>query len=56
MFQGARALLFKDGCVERSHYCVVEYLKRHYVQSGKLDQSHINQEADRRMNYHKMEL
>jgi len=42
MFQGARALLFKDGCVERSHYCVVEYLKRHYVQSGKLDLSHIH--------------
>ena len=42
MFQGARALLFKDGFVEKSHYCVVEYLKRHYVQSGKLDQSHIH--------------
>jgi uncharacterized protein (UPF0332 family) len=42
MFQGARALLFKDGFIEKSHYCVVEYLKRHYVQSGKLDQRHIH--------------
>ncbi|CAG0950412.1 hypothetical protein METP2_00175 [Methanosarcinales archaeon] len=42
MFQGARALLFKDGFVEKSHYCVVEYLKRHYVKIGKLDQSHIH--------------
>lgn len=42
MFQGARALLFKDGFVEKSHYCVVEYLKHHYVNSGKLEQSHIH--------------
>ncbi len=42
MFQGARALLFKDGFVEKSHYCVVEYLKRHYLGIGKLDQSHIH--------------
>jgi uncharacterized protein (UPF0332 family) len=42
MFQGARALLFKDGIFERSHYCVVEYLKRNYLKSGKLDQSHIH--------------
>ena len=42
MFQGARALLFKDGIFEKSHYCVVEYLKRNYVQSGKLQQNHIH--------------
>ncbi len=42
MFQGARALLFKDGFVEKSHYCVVEYLKCHYVKGGKLEQSHIH--------------
>jgi uncharacterized protein (UPF0332 family) len=42
MFQGARALLFKDGILEKSHYCVVEYLKRNYVQSGKLQQNHIH--------------
>jgi len=42
MFQGARALLFKDGITEKSHYCVIEYLKKNYVQSGKLNQSHIH--------------
>jgi uncharacterized protein (UPF0332 family) len=31
MFQSARALLFRDGIFERSHYCVVEYLKENYV-------------------------
>lgn len=31
MFQSARALLFKDGIFERSHYCVIEYLKDSYV-------------------------
>lgn len=41
MFQGARALLFKDGIFEKSHYCVIEYLKHNDVRSGKLDQSHI---------------
>ncbi len=41
MFQGARALLFKDGIFEKSHYCVVEYLKHNYLKSCKLDQSHI---------------
>lgn len=42
MFQGARAILFKDGISEKSHYCVIEYLKRTYVQNGKLEQSHIH--------------
>lgn len=41
MFQGARALLFKDGITEKSHYCVIEYLKHNYVQSGKLNHNHI---------------
>jgi uncharacterized protein (UPF0332 family) len=31
MFQSARALLFQDGIFERSHYCVVEYLKENYI-------------------------
>lgn len=38
MFQGARALLFMDGIFEKSHYCVIEYLK----EKGKLDQSFIH--------------
>lgn len=42
MFQAARALLFRDGIFEKSHYCVVEYLRRNYLGDGKLDQSHIH--------------
>ena len=30
MFQAARALLFHDGVIEKSHACVVAYLKEHY--------------------------
>lgn len=30
MFQAARALLFKDGVTERSHYCVILYLRKNY--------------------------
>ncbi len=30
MFQAARALLFHDGVIEKSHACVVAYLKEHH--------------------------
>ncbi|MEA3559143.1 MAG: HEPN domain-containing protein [Candidatus Thermoplasmatota archaeon] len=30
MLNVSRAILFKDGYVERSHYCVVEYLRYNY--------------------------
>lgn len=33
MFQAARALLFKDGVSEKSHACVVSYLKEKYIRS-----------------------
>ena len=33
MFQAARALLFKDGITEKSHACVVSYLKEKYSRS-----------------------
>jgi len=42
MFQASRALLFKDGIFEKSHYCVIEYLKHHYLKRGILDQIHIH--------------
>ncbi len=42
MFQAARALLFRDGIFERSHACVVEYMKRNHVGEGKFDQKHIH--------------
>ncbi|MFQ6135828.1 MAG: HEPN domain-containing protein [Candidatus Hydrothermarchaeales archaeon] len=42
MFHAARALLLRDGIFERSHLCVVEYLKRNYLKAGMLNQSHIH--------------
>jgi len=35
-FHAARAVLFRDGIREKSHYCVEQYLGT-YVASGKLD-------------------
>jgi len=40
MFQAARALLFHDGVIEKSHACVVTYLREHY--SSTLGQDKIN--------------
>jgi uncharacterized protein (UPF0332 family) len=40
MFQAARALLFHDGIIQKSHACVVAYLKEHY--SSELGQDKIN--------------
>ncbi len=42
MFQSARALLFKDGVFERSHFCVIEYLKENYVKKHLISQEHIH--------------
>jgi len=39
MFHAARAVLFKDGFREKSHYCVARYLEERYANLGKL--SHI---------------
>ena len=33
MFQAARALLFRDGITEKSHVCVIAYLREYYVKS-----------------------
>ncbi len=33
MFHAARALLFRDGIIERSHACVIAYLSEHYRKS-----------------------
>lgn len=37
MFHSGRALLFKDGMVEKSHYCLIQYLKEKYVKTGKIE-------------------
>lgn len=42
MFQSARALLFRDGIFERSHYCVIEYLKENYVKNRLLSQDYLH--------------
>jgi len=34
MFHAARAVLFRDGVIERSHICLIEYLKERYVRLG----------------------
>ncbi len=39
-FHAARALLFRDGIREKSHYCIEHYL-RTYVVSGKLEEKWV---------------
>ncbi len=34
MFHASRALLFKDGFTERSHFCLIEFVKEKYIQRG----------------------
>ncbi len=41
MFHASRALLFKDGYKERSHYALCEYIREKY--SGKLEAKYINE-------------
>ena len=40
-FHAARALLFKDGIKERSHYCLARYIETEYVSKGKLDKKFV---------------
>ncbi|MEM5881551.1 MAG: HEPN domain-containing protein [Candidatus Aenigmatarchaeota archaeon] len=42
MFHAARALLFKDGFREKSHYCLVRYIEKKYVNTKKLDRSIVD--------------
>jgi len=42
MFHAARAVLFRDGVVERSHVCLIEYLKERYVKTGRMSEALIN--------------
>jgi len=36
MFHAGRALLFRDGIVEKSHYCLIAYLRENYAKTGRL--------------------
>ena len=42
MFHAARTILFRDGIVEKSHVCLIEYLKEKYVNTGKLSEATVN--------------
>ena len=42
MFGAARALLYRDGVFERSHVCVVEYLRRRYTDEHILGANYIS--------------
>jgi len=42
MLHAARALLFRDGIKERSHICVVLYLREKYVKQGILQAGFVN--------------
>lgn len=37
MFHAGRALLYRDGVQEKSHFCLVVYLREKYGKPGKLD-------------------
>lgn len=39
MFHAARSVLFKDGIIEKSHVCLVEYLREKYVRKGRLSEA-----------------
>ena len=41
MFHSGRALLFRDGVVEKSHYCLIAYLREKYANTGSLDNGTI---------------
>jgi len=42
MFHSARAVLFRDGWREKSHYCIARYLEEMYVKKGKLEREWID--------------
>ncbi len=42
MFHAARGLLFRDGWVEKSHVCLLAYLRERYVRVGKLEQRYLS--------------
>ena len=41
-FHAARALLFKDGIKERSHYCIARYLEEKYVNKKLINIKFLN--------------
>lgn len=41
MFHAGRALLFRDGISEKSHYCLILYLEENYAKKGKIKSEFI---------------
>ena len=41
-FHISRALLYRDGIKERSHYCIARYLEEEYINKNKLDVKFLN--------------
>ena len=41
MFHSARAILFRDGYREKSHYCIARYLEEKYVKYGMLEEKWV---------------
>ncbi|MEW6222271.1 MAG: HEPN domain-containing protein [Candidatus Hadarchaeota archaeon] len=37
MFGAGRAILYRDGIQEKSHYCLAKYLEEKYLKTGKID-------------------
>ena len=52
MFHAARAVLFRDGIVERSHVCLIESLKERYVKTGRMSEALINTLDSARVDRH----
>ena len=55
MFHAGRAILFRDGVMEKSHVCLIDYLRENYVPSGKLPHGLIfSMDAFREERHHVM--
>ena len=52
MFHAARALLFRDGIIEKSHVCLAEYLRAEYVRKGRLSGALVSTHDSLRIDGH----
>ena len=41
MFSAGRAILYRDGVQEKSHYCLARYLEEEYAKKGKISSEAI---------------
>ncbi len=42
MFHAARAILFRNGIIEKSHVCLVEYMRQEYSKKGLISEGYVN--------------